>query len=205
MKELYVIQHHKLEYPFDNWLNNTYQEAVKLSRGEISPNIAPDIEKRFIELGGNKRLKDYKYIVTSPILRAKESAVWLKTKLDIDTPPIELECLKEVRWDLSKYMTEAEFCTAIKVGKYNVFEQRIKSFLDDSAVDSITSISDRIEDFKRRIQEIDHDKIIVVTHSFFMKILFLVFVEDISCSKINSNDFKKRFPIKYMDGFKIRI
>lgn len=205
MKNILFLQHYKMKFPFDHWTNMSYGESVRLSRGEASIGINDDVYEYFNLNYTNKDFAQYDAILTSPVLRAKETAQFLKTNVLPLVPILVNKNLTEVTWDLSSFLTEEVYEKSRTKGSYDIGTQRIDAFINGTALTTLKEVDERIRELRSDLLKLKHENIICITHSFLMKVLYLYFIKGLNGSSIKSIDFLSEFPIKYLKGFEAQL
>lgn len=115
---------------------------------DINPDAVPDL------------------ILSSPLKRAVQTANFFSKQKN--TPMIIMDDLREVQFDLKNLVSEVEFN---KHGSNLVRQRFINSFIEDDLIDSRQQLQNRLNKTLDFIKKCERDKILIVSHSFLLKIL----------------------------------
>lgn len=194
-----------MEYPFDNWVNMTYEQSVGLSKGEFSSGISDDIDKYFNENYSINDFSKFELIITSPVERAAQTAVFLKSKIQDEVEILESNDIREVTWDLSDFIPKARYEESKSFGKYDIGNKRVEAFINSNSPTTLNEVKERINKFEHYLLSREEQNIICVTHSFLMKVIYIHFVLGVNFDDFKVEDFNYDFPIKYLKGFEIKL
>lgn len=182
--EVTFIRHYKLEEPFDKRKTITEEQYLNLSRGKIDPSINKDIQT-YLE---TNKLGKYDLILYSPTNRTKESSLAIKDYLSENIPLVETPLLRECVWN------------PLLPGS------RIQRFIDGVELTTLAETWERTKQLDKYLKTLEGGKILCVTHSFFMQILYLYYFGNIKSYKdIEYEDIKNSFHDDYLKGFTVSI
>lgn len=190
VKEIYFIRHGQTEW---NQLKKSQGQEADI---ELNDNGRQEASKTGIYLRDFRQLnKHFDCIISSPMMRAKETAIIIAKELNFDRNIIENDDIKEVKKGNMSGLTNkddliVQFDKSIKdkmdtikdpIIKYdidNVYKQDI--FFNDiikenqigiHGIETAQKLVGRAKKFIKYLTKIKHDKIIVVSHSGFLEVL----------------------------------
>lgn len=181
-----------------------YQSICLLTLQKKSPLISEGekvrLQKSFLPL----KKDNPKIIYSSPLLRAKETAriigVILREEVVIDYR------LGEVTFELNKLLSEKEYQ---EYGSVLVRQRFMEAFITDSLLEKREEIRKRIISFMNEISLSEKTCVVIVSHSFLMKLMQIYF-----CDKkdiFNSPQLVKRYfdyrlrTFNYGEGFEFNF
>ncbi len=193
MKIIKFIRHyHKLESPYLDGRNISYQAFVELSLGKVDPSINADLADEARKIYAKDAFANTELILTSPLKRTEETATVLKSVFNIDAPIKVNKSLAEMFWNPASMISEGGFLTALSENKLDLKEARVKHFLDGTAPKTLDDGLNQLRGLEEELTEYQQQKILCVTHSFFLKLLKLYFVDN----KRMCEDFTKDLLLK---------
>lgn len=203
MKKIFV----RKIFPYDPTFNGKYSkyDGYKLiALQKNSPNINKIINIEPIELNS--------LIFTSPLKRAEETAGSISKKLKLNSIVIVKE-LSEVLFDLQNLVSKDEY---EKFGSALVRKRFIEAFISDELEESRGKLEKRIKKLLKKIERLPDGNYLLISHSFFMKILQVylkenkLFLEpEILRKEFNYRkktfDFGKGFDFQMKDEIRIEL
>lgn len=150
-------------FPYDVTQKEKYSLFEGFCRSSLQISNPPILSNFTMPISA---LKNVDAVFTSPLLRARQSAHYFAKSSK--KSPVILHELCEVKFDLKALITEKEFG---EFGDDLVRERFLRSFINDSLLESRNSIEQRIHKLLDFLQKQPHDAVLLVSHSFFMKIL----------------------------------
>lgn len=106
-------------------------------------------------------------LISSDIRRAKETAKLVARGLNI-SKTVFTNQLAEVKFNLKKLLSEKEY---LEFGSDLVRKRFIEAFVNDKLDESRSSIKKRINNLFKKLDVMSDGRYILISHSFFMKIL----------------------------------
>lgn len=193
LKSVKFIRHyHRLESPYLDGKNISYQAFVELSLGKVDPSINADFADEAPIIYPKDAFADTELILTSPLKRTKETATVLKSVFNIVAPIKVSKNLTEMFWNPASMISEDGFLTALSENKLDLKEARVTQFLDGTAPKTLDDGLNQLRGLEEELTEYQQQKILCFTHSFFLKLLKLYFVDN----KRMCEDFTKDLLLK---------
>jgi broad specificity phosphatase PhoE len=205
MKYLVFIRHSQLEKPYEDYSKLNFEELNKLATCEISPSINSKSDK----LIQNSELLDpskIDVIFHSNSKRGLETARLIKKLYSLkDIDLIELNQLKEVDFNIKDLVTLEEYKqTGLGSIRPRLFSAIIKS--QNENIENYQSISRRIEFIYKYLQKTEKENILFVTHGFFMRFLYLYFINGVrDLSALSINQLINAPNPSYLEGFRVKL
>ena len=179
------MRHNRLESPFDNYDKLKYSDLVWLANGSISPRISPNIEnKKNIDILWNKNFVIY----TSTEVRTQDTArlIWC-------TSFIACPELNELKFPIQELLSESEY----KKGWMEAVRKVVLKYFLQEEIQIL--IRDKLNYIKQIIT--DNTNIVIITHGFYMRFLYLIFKEWKILNEIDLEILSRAPNFGYMDGF----
>lgn len=181
-----------------------YDGFERITTQDYSPHLSdPNYVWKNVELD---KISNANLIFCSQALRTQETAGTIKSLLQRQVKIEITPCLNEVKFSLKALLSEAEYK---REGSTLVRKRFIEDFINDTLLEKKAQISERIKGVLAllKTQPIEQ-KIVCVSHSFFMKILHTHVLED----RLFENpkllykyfDFTKR-TFECCEGFELKI
>lgn len=173
-KYITVVRHSRLQPPYHNYDLLSYDELDKLARHEISPNIAIETPS-LIEAATILQAKNFNVVVHSTSERTKATALMIIQQLNLSPQTtIESSSLNEIWFTLnglvSKDQYSQEGLKSIRPKFYRQIQQ------GNPALESLTSILNRLNALRELLQATEAEQILLVTHGFYMWFIQQFFV-----------------------------
>lgn len=203
MKKITFIRHCLLEPPYNDYSRLTFNRISGLAIDRISPNIHPESQKLLLEKFDYKKLKSFDLILCSHSKRTKQTAELFRKFANKNQEIRVLPELSEISFNPKALTTQKEF---IKQGLGVIRTSLFHGMKNGQGAESLDAVLLRAQKLKDELLELPFNNILCVTHSFYMRVLRLFFLEkltkscDISELKlINTTDHH------YLEGFKVNI
>lgn len=172
-----------------------YESYELVTRQIYDPGILPTAyEAEKLRLGVNS------CILASDLNRARETSQLYSHRGGVRcmfTP-----CLREVRFSLKELLTEDEYQ---KHGSNLVRERFVDHFVNDSLLEKREMLFERIKRLENLISSQAEQKILIISHSFFMKLMeaYLKDGQDVfeNPELLRSYIFPERKTYEFMEGF----
>lgn len=163
-------------FPYDPTFGDTfskYKGYREITKQKMDPGIIDNVER-------HSTIAEVTYC--SSLRRAVESAKKYNNVYHTTSD------LKEVLFDLSDLITENDF---VSYGSKLVRQRFIERFITNSLLESRESIFLRIESLQKLLTNTESKTILLVSHSFFMKILEAFFTTQ--CKIVDHPELIKNF------------
>lgn len=95
-KQLTFLRHYKLEYPFDDASNMSFDNYVALAEGRVDPHINDDIDKYLNDNSKTIDFSNYDLILTSNTHRGIETALHIKQLYSLNIEILQNELFNEI-------------------------------------------------------------------------------------------------------------
>ena len=170
MTKVYILKTAKYDPIKDNL--SKYECLDLVARGEYSPSIVVG-NQEIITAVDRLAVKDADFIFHSPSLRTRGTAEAIRQTLSPNAILIETPFLAEVYFSLKDLVTQEEY---EREGSNLVRKRFIELFVNncnDKTLEPRRSIQKRIVDFLALLRsgKYQNEKLVAVSHSFFMKVL----------------------------------
>jgi broad specificity phosphatase PhoE len=163
--------------PYDPQIDNIskYASVIALGRQESDPPLDPaKSEDCFGELDA-ALFESVGTIYCSDLLRTRQTAELLKSRglIDGNTPISYTSLLREIRFDIADFCSEAEYTLASSDAVRAGF---IRAFIDDSLLETRQEIKQRCDELLKIFEQNKAQDILAISHTFFLK-LFTIYLE----------------------------
>lgn len=153
MKRVYFVRH-----------GQTKKNIQSIHQGPEEP-LNETGEAQAQKVAGVLSEKQIDTIITSPFVRARETAAIISDVLNI--PYIEAECVKEFRRPASMY-GKSHFTPSTFYYVWQLFWNRGVAGWDNEGAENMFNIRNRILDTKRLIAEQSGERIVIVSHAIYI-------------------------------------
>lgn len=201
MKKIKFIRHSKLEHPYDDYSLLTFSEICGLATGVITPNIHPESHKMILQKNNIKQLKSYDFILCSKSKRTEQTAKFI---LKLRNKPLKFkksDNLSEIFFDPAIFTSEDEF---IKHGLSVIRKSLFHGMKSKIGAESLDEVLTRAQRLKDELIKLPYDNILCVTHSFYMRVLRIFFLDNLTNSHdISELKLMNTIDHNYLEGFEI--
>lgn len=200
MKHIKFIRHNRLSAPYDDYSRLTFEEICDLATHKIDPPI-----QRVTQSTIATQLAEIRptVILCSDSIRAIQTAAAIAKYIGKQTRVIQSQNLREIYFDPSKLLTKEEYG---KAGMQAIRSALFIGMTTGHGAESVEKIFARIEGLKKDIDNVKDENILCVTHSFYMRVLRLYFLEKITVpEKLTSDLLTRTVDHTYLDGFQFNI
>lgn len=205
MQNITFIRHSQLAPPFNDYSKLSFSQIANLASGRVDPSIVDDTE--FIKSKFDRaNFNEVDYILHSPFLRAKQTARIIKSFFKNTIPCKEEKLLTEIYFD-PVIITDENLYNQKGISEIRKsLLQEVVAKTKNKNAEHITNLIARIEQLKKNIELMQHKNILCITHSFFMRVLRLYFVEGYTNpAKISYEKLHETIDHKYVEGFTVTI
>ena len=188
----FVRHYRKLEEPYLDGKCISPKCYSDLSLGKVDPSIHPDFVKEANRIFSKDTFSNTELILTSPLKRAMETAEVLKAVYDIHGTVQVSQNLTEIFWDPASIMSELGITTLTDQNKADIFKMRTKKFFNLSAPKTLIDALVQLNGLRDELIAYPQTHILCVTHSFFLRLIKLYFVDN----KRSEGDFTEDMLLK---------
>ena len=203
MKLVKFIRHSKLECPYDNYSRLTFSQICGLATGKIMPGIHPESQKILLEKFDIKQLKSFDLILCSQSKRTKQTAGLIFKLRNKHLEIKKSNNLSEIFFDPSLFTSKEEFA---KHGLGVIRKSLFHEMKNGIGAENLDEVLDRAKKLKNELIKLPYDNILCITHSFYMRVLRLFFLENMTDSRrISESKLIKTIDHHCLEGFEINL
>jgi broad specificity phosphatase PhoE len=198
-KTVLFVRHGRLVAPFADYNRLAFAQLRQLSLRTIDPGI--DRTGALMDLSQGQKMDVFarcEEIMVSESKRTLETALVINKNVRI----IRTSCLNEILFDVNGLVSENEFgekCVE------SVREALFGALLENTNLESLEMIYGRLEQLDNLIRESENEKIVCVTHGFFMRFIQLYFMNNIRIfDQITMQDILSVKNPDYLDVLEIK-
>ncbi len=202
--KIIFMRHDRLQKPYHNYDNLSFDELSELAKGKIEPGVDKlwfkEHINNFLSTNLINKLPSNIKLLYSPSRRARETAILLSKKLNIKNKDLmKINELHEIIFDPHQLISERVYKQR---GMQAIREAVFTSWIKGDLIESLESCFARIESLEKKFREIKSDIIFNITHGFFLRLLYLYFVERIKeVDKVSLESIKNAPNFNYASGF----
>lgn len=202
MKKIMFLRHAKLAVPFNDYNKLTFAQICQLGMADIDPSInKKGSAKQMNNL--KKSLAKTEVIYRSSSLRSEQTAELIKNFLNRNIPILENKNLNEIYFNLSLLMTREEF---IKNRMLAIRKSIFRGMRSGQGVESLERVIGKIRDLEKQLMASKNQYILCITHSFFMRVLRVYFLEDmVDSRRISELKLMNTIDHHYLEGFEVYL
>lgn len=203
MKKITLIRHSKLEHPYDDYSLLTFSEISGLATDRIMPNIHPESQKMLLEKYDKKELKSFDLILCSQSNRTEQTARLILKLANKNLKIRKTNNLSEIFFDPKMLTNHEEFA---KQGLGIIRTSLFHGMKDGIGAESLDEVLLRAKRLKSELLRLPHANILCITHSFYMRVLRLFFLEKLTKNRdISESKLMNTIDHHYLEGFKIYL
>ena len=213
MKSVIIIRQCRLSDPYSDYTTLSLQQLRGLGTGHIDPDIHPDGMRMVSERFTSEHLQAFDMILCAPSRRARQTAELIKHLSQKNLEIKQTDTLKEIYFDLAALTNEEQFAQnglqEVRSALYRGVVQK------ESGAESLEKLLRRTDTLLEILEQIQYKTILCVTHSFFMRVLRLCFLEHLTHSRditigqlmqaITVDQLMNAHDHSYLDGFTIPL
>jgi len=202
MKKIKFIRHSKPADPYVDYTKLAFSQICDLATDRFSPDIHSDSLKLILEKFTHSEIEKFDLIFCSYSKRTIQTAELIqslnKKKLAIK----KSKNLAEIFFDPSVLTSEEEF---LKKGLVEIRESLFKGMKREiGGVESLDRTVKRIKHLGGKLIKLPYKNILCITHSFYMRVLRLYFLENLKTSReISIDKLMNTIDYRYLEGFEI--
>lgn len=202
MKQITFLRHGPLLPPYVQYDQVTFEQICDLATGKADPRI--DREKTLALIKESPiAFSDTEYICCGESTRVRETAKLIQETFQLEVP-LEPDALySEIHFDPRLQTIPEKFAlermAAIRIALF-------QGMLTGQGTESISEILERIKLMSERLSEVRVSKALVITGSFYMRVLRLYFLDGVRNPKeITVDRLNKTLDHTNIDGFIVQI
>lgn len=176
MKKIRFIRHSNLSRAYSDYNRLSFKEVSDLATHRVSPDINPETKQLLEEKLPMEFAEKIDLIICSQMLRTIQTAEVVLEAIGRDVEIEKNANLDEIHFD------PAELTTEEKYKERGLDEIRMSLFENmqiGDRTESVKQVLERIVFLEKQLREKDEQVILCITHSFFMRLLRLYFIEGI--------------------------
>lgn len=203
MKKIKFIRHSKPADPFADYTKLSFDQISDLATEKFTPNIHPDTPKLILEKFTAHEIARFNVILCSKSKRSIQTALQIKKLSKKNIKIIQTDNLAEIKFDPAITTTENKF---IKNGLNEIRTSLFKGMKKGIGAESLHHVLERSKALETELRELPYENILCITHSFYMRVLHLFFLENLTQDKdISVPELINTIDHSYLDGFEIRL
>jgi len=203
MKKIQFIRHSKLAHPYDDYSLLSFREISDLATERISPDIHPDSHKIVFEKFDTDRLNSFDLILCSHSNRTEQTAMLIRKLANKGLEIRKTDNLSEIFFDPEILTNQEEFT---KQGLGVIRASLFHGMKSGVGAESLDKVLQRAKKLKSELLSLPYDNILCITHSFYMRVLRLLFLEKlIQPQDISESKLTNTIDHHYLEGFEIRL
>ena len=203
MKKIKFIRHSKLEHPYDDYSLLSFNEISGLATDKIAPNTHQESQKMLFEKYGKRGPEPFDVILCSHSLRTKQTARLILKLADQNLEIRETKNLSEIFFDPKVLTNQEEFA---KRGLGVIRTSLFHGMMSGTGTESLDDVLIRIKELKKELMKLPYNNILCVTHSFYMRVLRLFFLENLTKScDISESKLSDTIDHHYLEGFEVLL
>src|SRR3989344_5455880 len=179
MKKIQFIRHSKLAHPYDDYSLLSFGEISGLATDRISPNIHPESQKMLLEEFGKEKLKSLDLILCSHPNRTTQTANLIQKLANKNLGIRKTSNLSEIFFDPEILTKQEEF---VKQGLGVIRTSLFHGMKNGVGAESLDEVLLRAQKLKSELLKLPYNNILCITHSFYMRVLRLFFLEKLTRS-----------------------
>jgi len=203
MKKIKFIRHSKLECPYDDYSQLTFSQICGLATGRLMPGIHTESQKMLIERLDTKELKSFDFILCSQSRRTRQTAKLICKLSGKHLEVKETDNLSEIFFDPAVLTSKNEFTQhGLAVIRKSLFH----GMKNKTGAESLDEVLNRAQKLKNELMKSPHDNILCITHSFYMRVLRLFFLDRLTTSRMISElKLMNTIDHNYLEGFEVYL
>lgn len=203
MKKIKFIRHSKLEYPYDAYSLLSFSEISGLATGRITPSIHPESQKILSKKYDRETLESFDVILCSQSNRTKQTARLILKLANKNLEIRKTNNLSEILFDPEILTNQEEF---VKQGLGVIRTSLFHGMKGGVGAESLDKVLLRVNKLKSELLKLPYDNILCITHSFYMRVLRLFFLDKLTTSCIISElKLMNTIDHNYLEGFEIEL
>lgn len=203
MKKIKFIRHSFLVEPYDNYDKLSFFQLCQLAKGEVEPKINPQSEALVDQKFSQKELENYDLIMIGLSNRTRQTGKLLQSKVNKKIAIKKNKLLSEIYFDPAVLTSEQKYK---KNGMDEIRIALFKGILEGKGTEKLNNIFVRIEKLQKLLKKQKANKILCITHGFYMRFLQLVFLEDKNNTDVLTlEDLTKIKNYPYLEGFEVEL
>ena len=203
MKKINFIRHSKSANPYTNYAKLTFTQICDLATDSFTPEIHFDTLRMILEKFTHSELKKFDLMLCSPSKRTIQTAKLIQSLGKKGLEIRESENLSEIFFDPSILTTEKRF---LQKGFIEIRKSLFEGMKKGLGADSLNKILRRVKSLERELKQLPYKNILCVSHSFYMRVLRLYFLENLKRGQeISVNKLMDTIDHRYLEGFEIYL
>ncbi len=203
MKKIKFIRHSKPASPYTDHTKLSFNQICDLATDKFTPDIHPDGLRLISEKITSKELKKLDLILCSDSKRTIKTAELIQSLSKKTLEIRKSENLAEIFFDPSLLTTKGKF---LRNGFIEIRKSLFEGMKKGIGADSLDRTLRRAESLESELRKLPYKNILCVSHSFYMRVLRLYFLENLKKSQeISVNKLMNTIDHYYLEGFEIYL
>lgn len=203
MKKIKFIRHCKPANPYTDYTKLTFAQICDLATDRFTPDIHPDSLGLILEKFAHSELKKFDLILCSYSRRTIQTAELIQSLSRRRLGIRKSENLAEIFFDPSILTTEQKF---LHNGFIEIRKSLFEGMKKGLGAEPLDKTLKRAKYLERELKQLFYKNILCVSHSFYMRVLRLYFLEGLKRSQeISVNKLIKTMDHRYLEGFEIYL
>jgi len=175
-----------------------------LGTGQIDPDIHPGSYWEIAEKFPREELQAFDLILCAPSTRTRQTAELIKRLSERDPEIEESDILREISFDLALLTSEEKFA---RDGLPEIRAALFKGIMrNESGAEAVDDLLKRVGALTELLEQTQRENILCITHSFYMRVLRLYFLECLThCEDITSDKLINTLDHNYLEGFTLSL
>lgn len=203
MKKITFIRHAPLEKPYNDYTKLSFEKICALATTQVEPNINMGFGKSIVKQLNHIDVKNIDLILCSQSKRTKQTAK-LISKLGEKNLEIEIsDNLSEIYFNPAILTSKEKF---IRHGLTVIRKSLFHGMKKGIGAETLDETLKRAQKLREELIKLPYKNILCITHSFYMRILRLFFLENLTNGhQINELKLMDTIDHKYLEGFNIYL
>lgn len=200
------LRHGRLVAPYDNYDRLSFEQIHRLASGELDPTIDKDrVNEVVLSLKRLNSLKDLEVIYHASSQRAQDTAFCLKQFLETrngrQIKIVRLDELAEIKFNLKQLVSLKQY----QKGQMRVVRSALfRALVQGGSVEELKECYRRIKRLEQIILQNGNEKVLCITHGFFMRLLQLYFLLGVKQpDEVSQEQLSNAINFSYGKGFSI--
>lgn len=204
MKSVTFVRHCRLSDPYTDYNKLSLNQLRGLGTGRIDPDIHPDSFWEIAEKFTREQLQAFDMIFCAPSTRARKTAELIKRLSERDPEIEESDTLREISFDLVLLTSEEKFAReGLPEIRAALFRGMIRNEPGAEALDDLLK---RVSTLTEMLEHTQRESILCITHSFYMRMLRLYFLEHLThCQDFTADKLMNTLDHNYLEGFTLSL
>lgn len=204
MKTVVFRRHSRLGAPYNDYTKLSFDQYRDLGLCRVDP----DIDKQSLQLIAEKsvleELRGIDLIVCSPMKRAQQTSTLIRSLYPNTMGIRKSDTLKEIFFDLAFLLPRTSYAQGELASIREVLFRKLIN--TEHGVEPLTDLFQRIRALENMLIHSQYERILCITHGFYMRILHLYYLEHILHPEdVSVEKLRNVYNYDYLEGFTISL